>query len=220
VEDGRRYARPARLLSALAVVVALAGVAFGGWLIWGGQPLPESARNLEPTGEEGRLAADPLAVADFESGLESYAYVRSWPDVKVLQFLSPTEVETYESGGAGAARVTVSSRRPEGKVIVAVVQMRDRDAALEVADALDELQFEAGFERRYPEPNESVRRQVEVFPLQGQGEEQERKPVARAHYVHGDLVVRMELHANTPDDVRQRFGALLARQLKVLPADG
>lgn len=217
MEDSRRNARPARLLSAIAVVVALAGVAFGGWLIWGGEPLPASARNLEPAGEEGRLAADPLAVADFESGLESYAYVRSWPEVKNMRFLSPTEIEAYESGGAGAARVGVSSRRPEGKVIVAVVQMRDRDAALQAADALDEYQFVAGFDRRYPEPK-SVQRQVEVFPGEETGVD--RKPVARTHYVHGDLVVRLELHANNADDVTQRFGALLARQLKVLPADG
>ncbi|MFC3892748.1 hypothetical protein ACFOWZ_14810 [Lentzea rhizosphaerae] len=223
MEDGRRNARPAppaRLLSAVAVVVALAGVAFGGWLIWGGQPLPASARNLAPTGEEGRLAADPLAIADFDSGLESYAYIRSWTDVEELQFLSRAEVDTYESGDAGAARVVVSSRRPEGKLIIAVVQMRDRAAAVEVADELDDLQFEAGFERRDPEPNTSVERQVEVFPLLGKSDSQERKPVARAHYVHGDLVVRMELHAKTAEDVTERFGGLLARQLKVLPADG
>lgn len=219
MEDGRRNVRPARLLSAVAVVVALVGVSVGGWLIWGGEPLPASARNLEQEGEEGRLAADPLAIADFESGLESYAYVRSWPDVKALQFLGPTEIETYESGGAGAARVAVSSRRPEGKVIVAVVQLRDRDAALEAADALDDYQFEAGFERRDPEPStSSVRRQVEVLPDEDMGED--RKPVARAFYVHGDLVVRVELQANTVDDVASRFDDLLARQLKVLPANG
>ena len=83
-----------------------------------------------------------------------------------------------------------------------------------------DLQFEAGFERRDPEPNTSVERQVEVFPLLGKSDSQERKPVARAHYVHGDLVVRMELHAKTAEDVTERFGGLLARQLKVLPADG
>jgi hypothetical protein len=218
VEDGRRNVRPARLLSAVAVVLALAGAAFGGWLIWGGQPLPASARNLEPTGEEGRLAADPLAVADFESGLESYAYVRSWPEVKNMQFLSPAEIDAYESGDAGAARVAVSSRRPEGKLIVAVVQLRDRDAALAAADALDAFQFDAGFERRYPAEPKSVLRQAEVFPVEGSAPD--RKPVARAHYVHGNLVVRLELHANTADDVRDRFTGLLARQLKVLPADG
>lgn len=217
MEDGRRNVRPAGLLSAVAVVVALAGVMCGGWLIWGGQPLPMNARNLEPAGEEGRAAADPLAVADFESGLESYAYVRSWPEVKNMQFLGPAEIEAYESGDAGAARVAVASRRPEGKVIVAVVQLRDRDAALAAADALDAYQFEAGFERRYPEPT-SVQRQTEVFPLQGTQEQ--RKAVARVHYVHRDLVVRLELHANSADDVRQRFTALLARQLKALPADG
>ncbi|WP_394614686.1 hypothetical protein JNUCC0626_33110 [Lentzea sp. JNUCC 0626] len=218
MEDGRRNVRPARLLSALAVVVALAGVAFGGWLIWGGQPLPASARNLEPTGEEGRRAADPLAVADFESGLESYAFVRSWPEIENMQFLSPVEIETYEAGGAGAARVAVSSRRPEGKVIAAVVQLRDRNAAIAAANALDAYQFEAGFERRYPVPT-SVQRQAEVFPVNGTSDP-ERKPVVRVHYVHGNLVVRLELHANTAEDVRDRFGALLERQLKVLPADG
>lgn len=216
MEDRRsRASRPARVPGTIAVIVALAGVTLAGWLIWGGQPLPASARNLVPTGEAGRLAADPMAVADFESGLESYSYVRSWPDVKRLQFLNPIEISTYEENGAGAARVTVSSRRPEGKVIVAVVRMKNRDAAIAAADRLDEFQFEAGFERRYPE--HKVRRLTEV--LSTPDEVPERKPVARAHYVHGDLVVRLELHAKSNDDVLHRFGPLLAKQLSVLPAD-
>ncbi|MFD4672870.1 hypothetical protein ACFWNN_24300 [Lentzea sp. NPDC058450] len=218
MEDGRRKVRPAQLLSVLAVVAVLAGVMVGSWLIWGGRPLPASAHNLELTGEEGRLAADPLAVADFDSGLESYASVRSWPQVKNMRFLSETEIDIYQDGGAGAARVAVSSRHPAGKVIVAVVQLRNRQAAIAAANGLDAYQSEAGFRRRETDSS-SVVREMEVFPVSGTSDP-ERRPVVRAHYVHRDLVVRLELHANTAQDARNEFDALVERQLKVLPADG
>lgn len=202
-------------LSTLAVIGVLAGLAFGAWALWGGQPLPASARNVPPTGEAGRLAADPLALADFDPGTESYDYVRAFPDVLALEFLNDAEATVYQEEGAGAARMTVSSKRPEGRVLVVVVRMADRGAAVRAADRLDELQFGFGFERTPPEDGVARVSRVALVP----DLDPDVRPTVRAHYVHQDLVVRVELNARS-FDLMSRFGPLLAKQLEALPADG
>ncbi|MER5261306.1 hypothetical protein ABTZ99_04370 [Actinosynnema sp. NPDC002837] len=202
-------------LGALLVVGLLAAVAFGAWSLWGGQPLPASARNVPPTGEAGRLAADPLALADFDSGTESYDYVRAFPDLIRLEFLNEAEVAVYQEEGAGAARMTVSSKRPEGRVLVAVIRMADRDAALRAADRLDELQLAFGLERVPPE--HGVTRVTRV--IQNLDVQPPPRPTARGYYVHRDLLVRVELNAKS-FDLTSEFGPLLAMQLQALPADG
>jgi hypothetical protein len=203
------------VFSTVAVVGVLAAVAFGAWGLWGGQPLPASARNVPPTGEAGRLAADPLALADFDAGTESYDYVRAFKDVLELEFLNAAEVTVYHEEGAGAARMTVSSKRPEGRVLVAVVRMADHDAALRAADQLDELQSGFGLERIPPEHGVERVAQTVVQP----DTEPARRPTVRAHYVHRDLVVRVELNAKSVE-LMSEFGPVLAMQLEALPADG
>ncbi|MBP2340030.1 hypothetical protein JOF41_006208 [Saccharothrix coeruleofusca] len=214
MEQARTPAR-APVAGTLLIVVAFAAAAVAAWVAWGGAPLPATARNLPATGEAGRLAADPLALADFDAGTEDYSHVRGFPDVRALDFLSPAEVRAYEAAGAGAARMTVASRRPEGRVLAVVVKVADRAAALRAADELDGLQSRFGLQRRDPE--QGVHRITEVDPARG-GDAGSR-PTARAHYTHADLVVRVELNARTSADLA-RFGALVAKQLTALPADG
>ncbi|XVS64546.1 hypothetical protein ACQPYE_00335 [Actinosynnema sp. CA-299493] len=211
----RRTPSRTSLLGTLSIIALLAAVALGAWGLWGGQPLPASARNVPPTGEAGRLAADPLALADFDSGTESYDFVRAFPDMLRLDFLNRAEVAVYQEEGAGAARMTVSSKRPEGRVLVAVIRMADRDAALRAADRLDELQLGFGLERIPPEHGVTrvtrVVRHPDVDPAP--------RPTTRGYYVHRDLLVRVELNARS-FDLTAEFGPLLARQLRALPADG
>ena len=145
---------------------------------------------------------------------EDYRYLRTFPAMVRLKFLSDAEIDTYLLGGAGAARMTVASTLPQGKVIVAVVKMPDRDAALRTADRLDEVQLAAGFQRRLGEP---VARTVDAVPADAASSA---RPTVRAHYVHEDLVVRVELAGRTVPDIRAGFPPLLAAQLDVLPADG
>ncbi|MGM1058213.1 hypothetical protein [Saccharothrix sp. Mg75] len=197
-----------------AVVLVVAAMV-GAWALWGGQPLPASARNVPPSGEAGRLAADPLAVADFGSATESYEHVRAFEDLVGLRFLNQAEVDAYRGAGAGAARMTLSSRRPEGRVLVTVVRVADRETALATAFRLDELQFDFGLERA--EPEHGVTRVTRV--LFGPDTDPAVRPTVRAHYVHGDLVVRVELNARSRD-LMSRFGDVLAVQLKALAADG
>ena len=214
MSDRRTLSRTS-LPSTLLIIALLAGVVLGGWALFGTPALPDDARNVPLAGEEGRRAASRLALADFDSGTEYYDHVLAFGDIKALRFLNPAEVEIFAGEGASASRVTVASKLPEGRVLVAVIRMADRDAALRAADELDELQISFGLARR-PAVG-GVTRVVEVVP--GPDAEPDARPTARAHYVHGDLVTRFEFNARTVDDLAD-FGTLLAKQLKALPADG
>ncbi|MDQ2583123.1 hypothetical protein CKY47_03790 [Saccharothrix yanglingensis] len=200
------------MFGAIAVVAVLVGVVAGAHALWG-VPLPASARNVPPTGEAGREAADRMAVADFQHGFESYDHVRTFADVVDLKFLGDSEVDAYREAGAGAARLTVASNRPEGQVLVTVVRVADEGAARRTATELDDQQLGFGMKRIGPE--HGVDRIARVVRQDGATP----PAVVRAHYAHDDLVVRVELNARSADRA-EHFGDLLARQLGVLPADG
>lgn len=213
MDDARRPSR-APAVGALLIVAALAAVFLGALALWGAPPLPATARNAPPTGVEGRRAANPLAIADLGPGFERYSGVRSFAEVRAMRFLGSSEADAFDDGGAGAARMAVWPDRPEGRVIVVVARMADREAALGAADRLHDIQVKLGLDERVTEP--SVVRLAETMPS---STNTEGKTVVRAHYVHGDLLVRVELAGREGEDAK-RFDALLAAQLEVLPADG
>ncbi|KOX35246.1 hypothetical protein ADK67_02135 [Saccharothrix sp. NRRL B-16348] len=210
-----RTSSPAGILSVIALLVGGVVGVVGAWALFGTPALPDNARNVPLVGEEGRQAAPRLALADFDSGTEYYDHVLAFKDVESLNFLNPAEVDVFTRGGAGASRMTVSAKLPEGRVLVAVIRMADREAALRAADELDQLQLSFGLARR---PGaDGVNRVVEVVP--DADAEPNAKATARAHYVHGDLVTRVEFNARAVEHLAD-FGALLGKQLKALPADG
>ncbi|GAA0224258.1 hypothetical protein GCM10010492_23020 [Saccharothrix mutabilis subsp. mutabilis] len=202
--------------TSLAVVALLAGLAAGAWALWP-RPVPASALSPLPTGEAGRLAVDPmsLALADFGAATEPYDHVRTFPDLVALNTLNPAEVAAFRVAKAGAARVSITSGLPDGRVIVAVVRTGDRAAAIRTADLLDRYQLEFGLPRAVPVGD--VARVVAT--VEDPRAEAPAQPLARAHYVHDDMVVRVQFEAKSFAALT-RFGALLSLQTKVLPADG
>ncbi|NUT98908.1 MAG: hypothetical protein HOY78_43595 [Saccharothrix sp.] len=200
-------------LGPLLVVAVLAAVCVTAWSVWG-KPVPASAWNVPPTGEAGRIADDPLVLAlgDFDAHPGRNAAVRSFADVAALRFLHQSEIAIFLEGGAGAARFTLGSDLPGGRVLAAVVRMADGAAAVRAADRLDGLLLEWGLERR--PVRHGVLRAVSTPAGPGTA-----APTARAHYVHGDLLVRLQWDATSSDGLA-RFDQLLEQQTKALGADG
>lgn len=201
-------------LGSLLVVVVLAAVCVSAWAVWG-KPVPASAWNVAPTGEAGRVADDPLVLAlgDFGAHPGVNVEVRALPDLVRLEFLHEAEIAILTEEGAGPARLTLGSDLPQGRVLAAVVRMADPEAARRAADRMDEVQLLWGLERRPVE--HGVTRAV-ATPA---GSEQPARPTARAHYTNGDLLVRLQWDAKSPEGLAA-FGGLLARQTKALPAHG
>ncbi|GAB2991309.1 hypothetical protein LWP59_06485 [Amycolatopsis acidiphila] len=164
-------------------------------------------QTVAAAGEEGRLARDGLALADFGDS-EGYAYVRSFDQVVSMKFLSDKEIAAFRSGQPGAARATVADTR-QGRVVAVVVKMADPATARATAAALDQLQLDTGMQEVPSAPG------VHRAELRtGQAAD------GRAHYADGRLLVRVDLEAAPGTDLEPAFTQLIDRQLRELPADG
>ena len=207
--------RAAGVRSTVAVVALLAAICAGFWIALGDDFPDPSLRNVPPAGEDARKASDQLAVVAFGDNRESYTTIRGFNQVVDLKFLSAEEIAAFRAGGAAAARVVVASDLPEGKVVALVVQMSDRGAAIGTAQRLTEIQLEAGFQEG---PARTRLNWVRTVP--DPEADPPAREVGRIFYVHADIVVRVELAGNPGIDLDHALGALIDRQLTVMPADG
>lgn len=162
-------------------------------------------QTLAASGEEGRMARDGLALADFgDSG--GYGSVRDFEQVVAMNFLSDKEIAVFREGQATAARATVVSA-PEGRIIAIVVKLASPEVARDAAAKLDQVQLDSGM-YRVPAPPALYR--VELA---------DPAPDGRVHYAHEQLLVRVDLEPAPGVDLGPVFTGLIERQLTELPAD-
>ncbi|GGS18570.1 hypothetical protein [Actinokineospora fastidiosa] len=198
-----------RALTTVAVIAALVAVCAVAWSLMGHRvPDPED-RTVPPVGLDGRYARDSLVLVAYGSGRENYGSVRTFDQVVDMKFLGEREIAVFRSHGARAARAAVASTLPEGKIVGVAVRMSDRGAAVTAADELNAMWVGAGFAQTPDRP--WVRRSE----LTGR-----ERPIARAVYAHGDLLVRVELTGKSEAALSADFTRLLTPQLDLLPADG
>jgi hypothetical protein len=193
--------------SALALVVFALGVT--PLLLWGRQLPLEYATGDPPVGVRGRYPADRLALADVAGARENYSAIDDLAGVAALNILTPGELTALRGAGARRAKVGVWNYQG-GKATIVLVAVADAGAARAAAGQLAALQRGYGF-RRIPAPGG-----VEAGLL---GPGSGAVPGGRAHYVHDDIVARVEFRAEDSRVAHQEFGALLERQLEVLAAD-
>jgi hypothetical protein len=197
--------------NALSAVVLVAACVLS-WSLMGHRVPDTEERAAPPVGMDGRYARDSLALVSYSSGREDYSAIRAFEQVVDMKFLGEPEIALFRAHGARAARATVASTLPEGKVVAFTARMADRDAARAVADELHARWVAGGFA---PVPDRPWVRRSELV-----GRE---RPIARAVYAHADLVVRVELTGKAGGaggNLTTDFTALLTPQLDLLPADG
>lgn len=191
-----------RVAGSLGVVVLLVLAGWGSWFAWGSELELAGARDARPIGEEGRMPADPLAMADMGGVHENYQPVRSFAGVRKVDFLTDEELRVYENADAAGARMAVSVYPDEGKATLAVVQVRSADAARDTASRLEKLQTAYG-----------------LTPADHHVQYVKDGLLTRSVYAHEDLVVRLEVRGKTREWVRTRTAEIMASQLEALPAD-
>ena len=195
----------ASTVAALALVAVLVIGCVVAYQRLSGPLLPLDYRSLSAVGEEGRMARDGLALADFGDS-SSYAYVREFDQIVDMKFPSGKEVAVFEDADATAARAAVASG-PQGRVVAVVVKLASAEAAQNAVDELDQIQVDAGMHRV---PSPSPVRRVEIGG---------RSPDGRAHYAHGRLLIRVDLAPAHGVPLGPAFTETINRQLKELSAD-
>lgn len=202
---------PRHVISTVVAAALIAAIAFGGWWAWGRQLPLAQPTGAAPTGEAGRNPSDPLAVAAIGGAEENYARVRSLRGVAVLNMLTRDELAVYQRFGTGRVRLSVR-RFDDGKAMVLLAKLPGEAAARKATDALLMLQHQYGFT-----PSSAAPAGIDAGVLDPRLGVQ---PGGRAHYVHGDIVVRVEFRGTPAAAAQERFFTVLAAQAEAVSPDG
>lgn len=201
---------PRHVATAVLAAVVIGVIGVGSWAAWGRHLPVEQAIGEAPVGEAGRSPADPLAIAELAGAKENYARIRSMRGVAYLGMLTRDEVAAFEEYGAGRVRLAVS-KFDTGRATVLLVRMPDEIAARYATDRLSALQHGYGFR-----PIDDAPRGVEAGVVGG---DNPAEPGGRAHYRHGDIVVRVEFRGARPGPARAKFLEVMRLQAHVVTPD-
>lgn len=197
-----------RLLRTATLFLAVVAIGVSAVWLWGRHLPLGNAAGDPPLGESGRYPADPLALAELPGAPENYTSIDDLDGIAALRVLTDDELATLFRAGPGRAKVAVSNY-VGGKATVVLLRVADARAAGTAADRLAALQLGYGF-RPIPAPDAVSAALLDPKP--------DALPGGRAHYVHGDIVVRVEFRSPDPHSAHREFGRLLRQQLEALPA--
>ena len=200
----------------VAAVVVLAGIAFGAYLLWGRDNSsgagPQQSTAQQPQGSSGApKPADALAVATMPGKIEPHKDVTSFAQVNNLNYLNSDELAAYQTAGASKSKIVVY-RLPDGnKIIALLTEASSPVAARTGADKLMKIQITNGATRDTTAPNGVSATTID--PKNGnQGQD-------RAHYAHGNVIIRIEVTGPATASLKADFTAALNSQLALAPAD-
>jgi hypothetical protein len=182
-----------------AVVVGLVGVH---------QPLVP--RRVAPVGLAGRKPADPMAIANFAGAGQQIAPLDDFGPAAAV--LTPEEISVFK--GSGLVHVQMDEGHfDDGVADVLVAQLGSPAQARSAQRQLVALQLGFGFSRG-PQPG------VGSTVLGAVPGKPDILPGGRAHYTHGDLLIRVEFRGPGVAAAQASYARVLALQLEALPADG
>lgn len=198
-----------RIIAIVVAVVVLIGIALGAYLIWGRNsnttPSGQSTSQTPPPVTTTSKPPDPMAIAQLPGNQEPKD-VSKFADVQALNYLTPDEIAAYQAATPTKSAVRIT-RMDNGTVaVVLVVQAGSPDAAKTAVASLVELQVKNKAVKVTDAPDN-----VAVTKFEGQ---------LRAHYVHGNVIVRVEVKNAEAGTAATDLNSVLDAQLKVSAADG
>jgi hypothetical protein len=214
-EDNAGKGNGKKIAVIVVAVVVLAGVALGAFLLWG-KSTQSAAGSNDPTSQPSQPASskapDPLAVATIPGTAESHDNVTTFDAVSQLNYLNSSELSTYSSAGAAAAKYVVHHLADGNTVVLLLTQVNSPVAAQNAASELLSIQLHNGAKTLSGVPSGVYASDIEA---------KDSNPAeVRGHYAHSNVIVRIEVHGSSLQSVESDFTSVLTSQLKVLPADG
>ncbi|NIJ14499.1 hypothetical protein FHU38_004900 [Saccharomonospora amisosensis] len=216
-DEGSGGGGKGKIFAIVGAVVVLAGIAVGAFLLWG-QPDNEAAPQEQSTSQQqptsSQAEPDPLPVGDVPGKAEDHSDVRDFSDVPDLSYLNSDELEAYERTSPGETRFAVHHLDNGNIALVLLTQVGDTAAAEEEVRSLADIQVDNGAE----EVTENVPSGVAVTGYEPNGDGRSQW---RAHYLSGDVLVRVEVSSEQGlDSARADFDEVLDAQTRALSADG
>lgn len=202
-----------KIVSIVATVVVLAGIALGAYLLWGtgsgGGHEPARSSAAQPASQ---APPDPLAVANIPGVAESHENVTTFNAVPGLNYLNSNELSTYSSAGAAATKYVVHHLDDGNTVVLLLTEVNSPVAAQNAANQLMSIQIRNGASRLNDSPNGVYASSIKA---------KDSNPAqVRGHYAHGDVIVRVEVSGTNQQAAQTDFSNVLTSQMQVLPANG
>jgi flagellar basal body-associated protein FliL len=205
---GRDRSRAGRIIAIVVSVVVLVGVAVGAYFIWGrgsNTPAAQTTTQQTPPTTTTSKPPDPMAIAPI-AGNQEPKEVAKFTDVAALNYLTPDELTTYQAAGPTKAAVKITRMDNGSVAVVLVVQASSAAAARTAVTGLVEQQVKNKATKSADAPDN-----VQVTTFEGQ---------FRAHYVHGNVIVRVEVKNADAAKASADLTTVLDAQLKASAADG
>ncbi|MGH3516421.1 MAG: hypothetical protein ACRDQ7_03200 [Haloechinothrix sp.] len=221
-DESESKGRTGKIVGIAVVVLLLAGLAFGGWWLWGRGDTSsataggaDSGQTSAPGPEQTQAAPqqnENLPMAELGGRPEDKGEVTTFSDVPNLDYLTEAELAAYDDAGAGDAVFTSEWLSAGNKAVLLLVQSPDADDAKDAAEDLGDIQMSNGAKKAgNPPPGVYVTEFTNSETGLGQ---------IRAHYASGDVLVRIEVaNGSGISAARAAFREVLEAQLDLLPAD-
>jgi hypothetical protein len=202
-----------RLFAIIGVVVVLLALGVGAFFLFakgGGDKQtasPPAATTTAP--HTTTTPPSPVRIGTIP-GTDDGKKISNFSDVPNLDYLNPAELQAYQQAGAGQGNVAVHSLADGDSAVVLVLQADSTAAANTAVNTLTQIQVSNKATQA-----ESPAAGVQVTELTANGTTQ-----IRAHYVHDDVIVRVDVQGSNPTTALQDFNTVLNAQLAALSANG
>lgn len=218
-DEDRSSGKAGRIVAIIASVVVLAGIAFGAFWIWGrgnddnnaGGPGTSTTKQT-PTTTTSKPPPDPLPTGKFPGKVTENKTVRTFADIPRQSYLTQPELQAYQPDKAGKTKLVLSDVGSGNRLVVMLVMMPDAASAQASVTALNQIQIGNGMVQNAG----GAPPKVLLVQREPAGDQKGR---IRAHYVSGNIIVRLDL-TTSAGDTSVSFNDILTSQLEVMPADG
>jgi flagellar basal body-associated protein FliL len=204
-----------RIIAIVGVVVVLIGLGVGAFLLFGkgggGATDNQASATATTAPPTTTTPPSPVRIGNIP-GTDTNKTIDSVADLAALNYLTDPELQAYQTAtnSTGPARIAVNALDDGDKAVVLNVQATSAAAANTAANTLVQIQ-----EQNHETPLQQPVPGVQLTEVTANG-----VTVVRAHYVHGKVIVRVEVNGANPTTVLSDMTTVLNAQLAALSANG
>ncbi|SFW52048.1 hypothetical protein SAMN04489730_1118 [Amycolatopsis australiensis] len=202
-----------KIIAIIVAVVVLAGLGVGGYFLFSGgnQPTPPVAQSSTAPPPPTQKPKDDLEIAKLPGDIKETTDFAKFDDFEARKVLTDEENAAVASADPTTARMSVSNLPSGVTVVVVTVKTSGASAAANTVEKLGELQakYKLGKYTGTTPPGVDIMQLVK----------EDGSALIRAHYVHKQTVVRVQVNGADMSGVSRAFDEILAKQLAELPAN-
>ncbi len=204
-----------KIIAIVIAVVVLAGLGVGGYFLFSGggnDPAPPVAQSSTAPPPPTQKPKDDLEIAKLPGDVKETTDFAKFDDFEARKVLTDEENAAVAASDPTTARMSVSNLPSGVTVVVVTVKASGAATAANSVEKLGSLQAKYKL-KKY---TGTAPAGVDVMQLV----KEDGSALIRAHYVHKQTIVRVQVNGSDMTGVSQAFDEILAKQLAELPANG